>query len=91
MIRGRLTRHFGSFTSKYGVLTHNVEKLMTRRASLSSFKDSSSESNNAPRGKAGQFRADIFMANEVFFRDVLRIYLSDFDKVQNLPSWDAKE
>ena len=53
MVRGRLTRHLGSFTSKCGVLTHNVEKPMTRRASLSSFKNTSSKSNNAPREKAG--------------------------------------
>ena len=41
--------------------------------------------------RQAQFRAKLFMANEVFFRDVLRIYLSEFDKVQNPTSWDAKE
>ena len=53
MVRGRLTRHFERFRSKCGVLTHNVEKPVTRRASLSSFKDTSSKSKNAPREKAG--------------------------------------
>ena len=53
MVRGLFARHLGSFTSKCGVLTHNVEKPMTRRASLSSFKNKSSKSNNAPREKAG--------------------------------------
>ena len=91
MIRGRLTRQFGRFTSKCGVLTHTVETPMTRRASLSSFKNTSSESNNAPREKAGTVQSKHIWANAGFFRDVLRIYLSELDKIQNLPSWDAKE
>ena len=31
-------------------------------------------------GKQATFGANIFMASEVFFRDVLRIYLSEFGK-----------
>ena len=42
-------------------------------------------------GKRAQTGANIFMAREVFFRDVLRIYLSEFGKGQNLPSLDVKE
>ena len=91
MVRGRLTRFLGLFTSNFGALAHNVEQPMTRRASLSSFKNKSSKSNNAPREKAGPVQSKIIWANTGFFRDVLRIYLSELDKVQNLPSWDAKE
>ena len=58
MVRGRLTRHLGNFTSKSGVLTHNVEKPMTRRASLSSFKNTSSESTNAHEEKAGSIQSN---------------------------------
>ena len=64
MVRGRLARHFGRFTSKCGVLTHNVETPMTRRASLSSFKNTSSKSNNAPRVKAGPVQSKIIYGTE---------------------------
>ena len=85
-VRGRLTRCFECFTSKCGVLTHNVEKPMTRRASLSSFKNKSSKSNNAPREKAGPVQSKTIWAKSGFFCHVLRIYLSELDKVQNLTS-----
>ena len=42
-------------------------------------------------GKRAQTRANIFMAREVFFRDVLRIYLSEFGKGQEKPSLGIKE
>ena len=64
MVRRRLTRHFGSFTSKCGVLTHNVEKPMTRRASMSSFKNKSSESKNAHREKAGPVQSKTIYGTE---------------------------
>ena len=42
-------------------------------------------------GRQAQIRANIFMASEVFFRDVLRIYLSEFGKGQEEPSYGIKE
>ena len=37
-------------------------------------------------GRQAKIRANIFMAREVFFRDVLRIYLSEFGKGQEKTS-----
>ena len=44
-----------------------------------------------PGRRQAKIRAKLLMAMEVFFRDVLRILLSEFDKGQNLPSLGAKE
>ena len=41
-------------------------------------------------GKQTTFGANIFMAREVLFRDVLRIYLSEFGKGQEEPSLGIK-
>ena len=46
---------------------------------------------NALRGKAGPVQSKTIWANAGFFCDVLRIYLSELAKGQNLPSWDAKK
>ena len=42
-------------------------------------------------GRPAQNRANIFMAREVFFRDVLRIYLSDFGQGHEQPSLGIKD
>ena len=44
-----------------------------------------------PGGRQAQIRANIFVAKEVFFRDVLRIYLSEFGKGQEKPSLGIKD
>ena len=41
-------------------------------------------------GRQAQIRAKLFVAKEVFFRDVLRIYLSEFGKGQEEPSLGTK-
>ena len=41
-------------------------------------------------GEQATFGANIFVASEVLFRDVLRIYLSEFGKGQEKPSSGAK-
>ena len=41
-------------------------------------------------GKQATFGANIFMASEVLFRDVLRIYLSEFGEEQEKPSLGIK-
>ena len=91
MVRGRLTRHFGSFTSKCGVLTHNVEKPMTRRASLSSFKNSSSESNNAHREKAGPVQSKTIDGKRGLLLSRAPDLSIRIGQGSNPTSWDAKE
>ena len=61
------------------VLTHNVEKTMTRRAFLLPFRSSAQRVIMRPGGRQANARAKLFVAMEVFFRDVLRIVLSDSD------------
>ena len=41
-------------------------------------------------GKQATFGAKLFVASEVLFRDVLRIYLSEFGKGQEEPSLGIK-
>ena len=41
-------------------------------------------------GKQATFGANIFVASEVFFRAVLRIYLSEFGEGQEKPSLGVK-
>ena len=50
-----------------------------------------SKSNNATGEKASLLRANIFVANGVFKRDVLRIYLSDRRHIANPASLGTKE
>ena len=44
-----------------------------------------------PGGRQANIRAKLFVAMEVFFCDVLRIYLSEFGKGQEEPSFGIKE
>ena len=62
------------------MLTHNVEKAMTRRAFLLPFRSSAQRVIMRPGGRQAQIRAKLFVAREVFFRDVLRILTSDLDE-----------
>ena len=73
------------------MLTHNVEKAMTRRAFLLPFRSSAQRVIMRPVGRQAQIRAKLFMAREVFFRDVLRIVLSEFGKGQEEPSSGIKD
>ena len=73
------------------MLTHNVEKAMTRRAFLLPFRSSAQRVIMRPGGRRAPIRAKLFVANEVFFRDVLRIYLSEFGKGQEKPSLGIKD
>ena len=88
---GRQTRYLGRFRSKCDVLTHNVEKAMTRRAFLLPFRSSAQRVIMRPGGRQAKIRANIFVAREVFFCDVLRIYLSEFGKGQEEPSLGIKD
>ena len=44
-----------------------------------------------PGGRQAQIKANILMAREGFFRDVLRILLSEFGKGQEEPSSSIKD
>ena len=44
-----------------------------------------------PGERQAKIKANIFVAREVFFRDVLRIYLSEFGKAQEKTSLGVKD
>ena len=73
------------------MLTHNVEKSMTRRAFLLLFRSSAQRVIMRPVGRQAQIRAKLFVAREVFFRDVLRIQTSEFNEIAKEHTSDTKE
>ena len=91
IIWGRLARPNGRLRSNFVALTHNGGLAMTRRALLLPFRSSAQRVIVRPGGRQAKTRANIFMAREVFFRDVLRILISEFRKGQEQPSLGIKD
>ena len=85
------TLDLGRLRSKRGVLKHNVEKAMARRAFIRPFRSSVQRVIMRPGGRQATIRANIFMAREVFFRDVLRIQTSEFKEIAKAHTSHTKE
>ena len=65
-VRRRQTRPNGRFRNKFGVLTHNVEKTMTRRAPMLPLEAQAQRVIMRLGGKARHLEQNYFVANVVF-------------------------